>query len=364
MLYATGLAQRLAGTAAVVFVGPSHLPLAEQPRDCRYVPVRTGSSHRETMLRTLSLPALLPAIVREVRAFQPDLVHFPLSHPWNPAVAAALRQYPIVFTVHDPLPHSGAKWQRVTWLTHSAMYRLATRFVVLSRFCHRALPPSVRDRATVVPLPALTHYCSSSPVASGRHRIVYFGRVEPYKGVNTFCDAAALLVAEGSDADFVIAGSGPLPENVNRIPESHRTIMNRYISEQEVSDLLASASLVVLPYTDATQSAVLAAAYAAGVPVVATTVGSLPEFVEHERSGLLVAPGDPVALAKAVARVVQDPALHQRLRLGAVAMARTELSWERAVEGHLEAYAQTLAARREGAAPAAHLAGAITAARF
>jgi glycosyltransferase involved in cell wall biosynthesis len=121
-------------------------------------------------------------------------------------------------------------------------------------------------------------------------------------------------------------------------PPAAIKVVNRLLSEQEVAQLLASATVVVLPYTDATQSGVLAAAYALGTPVVATTVGSFPEFVRDGVSGLLVPPNDPEALAGAIRRVLLDPVLRDRLSRGADKLARTVLSWGEVVGHHFELY--------------------------
>jgi glycosyltransferase involved in cell wall biosynthesis len=63
---------------------------------------------------------------------------------------------------------------------------------------------------------------------------------------------------------------------------------------------------VVLPYVSATQSGVVPVAYSFGKPVVATTVGALPEYVDHGRTGLLVPPRDEKKLAAAVVQLLQD----------------------------------------------------------
>jgi glycosyltransferase involved in cell wall biosynthesis len=76
---------------------------------------------------------------------------------------------------------------------------------------------------------------------------------------------------------------------------------------------------------------------AAGVPMIATSVGGVPEIIEDEVSGLLVPPRDPQALAAAIERLASDPEL--RWRLGSAARAKAqEWSWERCVEAHLGLY--------------------------
>jgi glycosyltransferase involved in cell wall biosynthesis len=87
-------------------------------------------------------------------------------------------------------------------------------------------------------------------------------------------------------------------------------------------------------------------AMAAGLPVVASRVGGLPEQVVHGETGVLVAPGDPEDLAEALARLVADGEL--RRRLGAAGRARAEQSFdlEPFRRAHLELYSRELARRR------------------
>lgn len=83
-------------------------------------------------------------------------------------------------------------------------------------------------------------------------------------------------------------------------------------------------------------------AMAAGVPVVATAVGGVPEMVEHEVTGLLVPPRRPAALAEAIARIASDPRLRVRLGREARERARRDFSWERCRESHLALYRELL----------------------
>ena len=90
-------------------------------------------------------------------------------------------------------------------------------------------------------------------------------------------------------------------------------VHNEFISEACTADYFRRASVVVLPYIEASQSGVIPMAYSAAKPVVATTVGGLPEIVEDGRTGYLVAPRDAAQLADAVSRLLLDAQLRQRM---------------------------------------------------
>ena len=86
-------------------------------------------------------------------------------------------------------------------------------------------------------------------------------------------------------------------------------VHNEYIPDERRSQLFRQASVVVLPYVEASQSGVIPLAYSFMKPVVATTVGGLPEMVEDGRTGYLVPPRDERALADAIVRLLRDKTL-------------------------------------------------------
>src|SRR5512146_668340 len=89
-------------------------------------------------------------------------------------------------------------------------------------------------------------------------------------------------------------------------------VLNDRICDEQRAELFRNASVVVLPYIEASQSGVVPLAYQYGKPVVATHVGGLPEAVENGRTGLVVPPRDERALASAILRLLGDAELRQR----------------------------------------------------
>ena len=87
------------------------------------------------------------------------------------------------------------------------------------------------------------------------------------------------------------------------------------------------ARVAVFPYRSIDQSGALQVAYTFGVPAVATAVGGLPEAVEHGASGLVVPPGDPAALASALATLLADSSLAARYGARARELSETRYSW-------------------------------------
>ena len=178
--------------------------------------------------------------------------------------------------------------------------------------------------------------------------VLFFGRMWPYKGLDVLLRSQPHVSRALPNATFVIAGQG---ESLDRYREHIERagcfrLINRWIGNDERAELFRSATVVVLPYIEATQSAIVPVAYGHARPVVATRVGSLPEVVRDGETGILVPPHDERALAEALVRVLGDRELQQRLSAGARRFAERELSPERVAAETLASYERLLAERR------------------
>jgi glycosyltransferase involved in cell wall biosynthesis len=146
---------------------------------------------------------------------------------------------------------------------------------------------------------------------------LFFGRIESYKGLDVLVRAGLLLKNDRrSMLRIVIAGPGKLPRQTSCLIEANSDVFelhNHYISDQEVARLFQRAAVCVLPYRDASQSAIPSIAAAFGVPVVASSVGAFVEDVPYY-GGLLVPPGEPKALAETMLMAVGCPVKNETCR--------------------------------------------------
>lgn len=175
---------------------------------------------------------------------------------------------------------------------------------------------------------------------------VFFGTLLPNKGVGDLLDAWAIVTRRRPDARLVVAGR---PSRHAREGELRRraeelgiadvvTVDERYVPNEELGSLMRRALVVVLPYHSATQSGALQVAYAYGRPVVATRVGGLPEVVDEGRSGLVVPPRSPSAIAEALLTLLDDPAAAERMGRHAKELSDTRYSWDRIGESIMTVY--------------------------
>ena len=167
--------------------------------------------------------------------------------------------------------------------------------------------------------------------------VLYFGFIKAYKGVVHLIDAAPLLRDRyGDDLRLLIVGdvygdAKPYHDQIAACGAADNIrFVDGYVPDEAVEDYFLAADLVVLPYVSATQSGIVQIAYNYDVPVVSTNVGGLPEVVLDGETGYLVPPGDPVALAAAVARFFDET--HAADFAAAVAVEKAKYAWSRMVD--------------------------------
>lgn len=256
---------------------------------------------------------------------------------WAPlAFFLSLMGKPVVGIVHNPHDHEASPWNRwLAWwvlrrfcgfLTHarSVAWQLQVWFPGKPVKVHPLPPPQVqpvpRDQARrLLGLPL-------APVI-----FLFFGLVRRYKGVEVLLQAARQL-PKGQDWLVVVAGEvweglGRIQEEMAKAALGEKLLFQpRWIPEKEAALWFSAADVVVLPYKKATGSAVAAQALAYGLPLVATAAGGLGEVVEEGKNGLLVAPADVPALARALGQLLQAE-VREKLSAGARASAG-RWSWD------------------------------------
>jgi len=242
----------------------------------------------------------------------------------DPRYATLGLTLPTALILHDPATHSGDSVSALP-LT----MRLVARFAECTSACliiHSSLLlDQIRPLLRRVPIGVVPHGAEMAlaPAAVPRdRRLLIFGRLFAYKGVDTALEALDLLPEKLSDVRLIIAGRGPLAELGRDHPGVE--LRDEYISERDVDDLLDDVRLVLLPYKDATQSGVGLLAVARGVPCVVSAAGGLPELVQDSEPSLVTPPGDAKLLADTiVAHIDHD----ERLRSAIYHHAAKNYSW-------------------------------------
>jgi len=267
---------------------------------------------------------------RLVGQLDPDVCYIELLDPAVDIVALRLlaRRRPVVAMVHDVRPHAAWRLRRVQlWLADTTVRHL-DHVVVFHEVLRDELVREVgvaAEAVSVVPHPrALPASMPPGRAVDGPIRVLFFGALRANKGVDLLLAAAVGL--DPARVAVHVAGAGP-PEVEEQVRAAATadlvTAEVGFVDEERRHELFRLADVVVLPYRDFhAQSGVLGDAMAYGVAVVATDVGALGATVTTAGCGLVVPPGDAVALGAAIERLVDDESLRARCASSALAAAR------------------------------------------
>lgn len=341
--------------------GPGRLPLGPDDRTL-------GGDPGHPLERTLGFhPRLLSRLLRRLDAFAPDVVQANGARTIKyAALARRLRRsagWVLVYrNIGDP-----SRWVRgparrlfYRWLVMPAVDGVAAvsrtvlpelrRLVGGRPAVHvpQGVDPgalaATADRASVRRLLGTP---PDAPVA------VYVGSLTPEKRVDRLIRAVARARESRPDLELWVVGDGPLAEELRREAEAagDGAAVRWPGARERVGDFLAAADVFVLASdTEGVPAAVLEAAWA-GLPVVATRVGGVPEAVLDGETGRLVPPGDDEALAAALSELVARPRERRAMGERGRELVRSGFTLEAAADGFLELYERLRRGRGEGRTP-------------
>jgi phosphatidyl-myo-inositol alpha-mannosyltransferase len=301
-----------------------------------------GVPYRGTVAPIAPWPTAVRAARRSLDAFGPDVVHVhepftPSSSMWATLAARA----PVVATFH-------------AWLDRSRLYevagpllgpvrrRLAATIAVsnaAARFLRSALP---QLEPTVIPNGvAVERFSSARPLAwpPGR-RIAWAHRLDPQKGFTVMVEVFRIVANDRDDVWLSVVGDGRDRGAVESLPGGlrQRVMMLGTLDHAVVPAVLAGADVAVAAATGQESFGYsIVEAMAAGVPVVATEIEGYREVATDGVDALLVPPNDPDALAAAIGRVLDDPALRASL-VEAGSRRAASFDWSTVVERVEEVY--------------------------
>ena len=277
------------------------------------------------------------SMVKYITKEKPDVIHIQECH--NPLIWLILpvlkNRFPIVSTLHDVKPHVSEES-----IYREVIVRLAAKYIdaiiVHGQYLKDLAVTFLRfprERIYVIPHGEFSIYNKFSKKRSYSYEelpntVLFFGRILKYKGLKYLIKAEPIISKNIPNLKIIITGTGKDVFDVN----------NRYIPNEEVPKFFQQSSVVVLPYIDASQSGIIPIAYIFRKPVVATTVGALPEVIDHEKTGILIPPKDEKALANAVIDLLINPKLRKKFGQNAYNKALRRLSWNKIARMHMEVY--------------------------
>jgi len=202
--------------------------------------------------------------------------------------------------------------------------------------------PECAHRIVVLPnATRSTHSKQTSHSSSRRVRILFLGRLGPEKGIPELLEALSEL-SGSSEWDCVLAGDGMVKETraLTDLKFPGRVSVPGWVDSAEVERLLSASDILVLPSHVENLPMSVVEAFAHGLAVVATPVGSIPDILAHEENGLLVPVRDAHALAAALERLIVDRTLREQLGRNAKMTYQRSLTIEAYVERLLGVWRQ------------------------
>ena len=317
------------------------------------VHVAVVNDRRDALMGQLQLPAdqvhrlggtdhmgwrSVRALARLVRSDKIDVVHV---HGPLPAVVVRLtpRRRPIVTTSHTPLQ----ALHPVTRLAWRLTARLDATSIAVSAAVASSMPTSIADRMQVIPHALDVNAVEAARATAlertdGRVRLVTVASHRGAKNYPNLLHAVQLALGKGADISLVAVGDGPDLERHRALASELglAEVVEFRPSTHDVLRVIAGADLLVVASDYEGQPLVVMEALALGVPVVATAVGRVPELVTPA-VGRVVAPGDPEALATAIAELALDP---EQLKMLAHSTTQSVGTWtlDEVAKAHVGVY--------------------------
>ena len=309
-----------------------------------YTPVSIFSGDKQKLsgqisatLALLKLPRIGFDFKKALDQFRPDLALCSFQSIWDLAALPVLKRSPkpFVLFLHDAEPHPGDRYplraKAMEWQVNTS-----DALIVMSDHVAKtahSLYHYPRERIFKIPHGRFDFTDTENHARifpkTRPFRLLFLGRITEYKGLPLLLEAYRTLLASQRAFSLTIAGSGDLGaarKMIEHLPNIE--LVNEWLSDDEIALYLKNADAVVLPYIEASQSGVAAAAFSAGLPVIATPIGGLTEQIAHGVTGLIAKEVSVDALADSLFELATTPALYEALSHGALTHASTTLDWK------------------------------------
>lgn len=282
-----------------------------------------------------------------IRQFRPDIIHFETFSLRAIGMLLFLKAFKnVCITIHDPVPHSGEdSWKISLPRTFFFNMPVKKKFLFYSQFARKQFEDHYKKHKQQKMVLRMSPYGYLKKVVKNeeaeKKHILFFGRLSPYKGIDDLLQAMPEVFKEFPDEKLIIAGKRypgfDIDENAINAYKNNITLMDKHIPNDELATLIQKAKFIVCPYKDATQSGVLMTAFGLNTPVIATSVGSFPEFITDNVNGLMVPPNDPAKLAEGIRFALRND--HYKVLAQNIKHLHVEDMWSRNTEILLHAYA-------------------------
>ena len=284
------------------------------------------------------------AVAAAVKRYQPDLIHaFGME---NGSATIALRQkvpvscfiQGIAERLFPYYGHRGFLQPRVAVRCERSAVKRLRWLVAETEFARDwALGHQPKAHVALIPHPLRQEFLGVKPVRSGK-RIVSVGGLDARKGMDTVIRAFAKI--QDQEATLSIVGSGPALDELKQLASelgvADRIEFPGFFDQEGVMDELSKSSAYVIASRMDTSPNVVTEAHAAGLPVVGTRAGGIPEMIEDGVDGYHVDIEDDAEMARRLEQLISDPALAEKFGEAGREKVRVENAPQRVAEAHVE----------------------------
>lgn len=269
----------------------------------------------------------------------PLIIHFqwcPLPLLDARAVRILRGVAPVVLTVHDPNPYNGTN----LGLMNSGALTLPTHFDAVIVHSEAGKAQLVRNGVIESKIYVMPHgplrVRSAKAVAAphDKFNILFFGKIKPYKGLDILIAALARLSPELKQKVHLMVVGQPAMNIAELRVLAERSGLSvtwelRFIADHEIDFWLSQSDLFVFPYRNVDASGVMMSCLKHGKPIIATRIGVFAEILEEDVHGFLIDPGrPPEAFTDAIARIMTDPTLADRMGAAVGRLVERLPRWE------------------------------------
>lgn len=250
---------------------------------------------------------LLFSIIHKIRKEKFDVIYFESLHVWNlPIMLFSNKKTHTYQVIHEVIPHEGDKQVKMVDLMNKAVCLFCGTVVLRNQvYIDEMLKRYRISKDRIKYLELWRRYpMYTKPVHS--KRVLFFGRINPYKGV----DNLAELVRLCPEIQFDVVGrvDTQMEDVVAELAKaSNVKINNNYVSDEEMKNYFVNVDWIIVPYNSASQSGIIIDAYKYSRPVIAFNVGAICEQVSDGESGYLIEAGNNQKFAEKIREVIEMP---------------------------------------------------------
>lgn len=234
---------------------------------------------------------LLFSIIHRIRKEHFDVIYFESLHTWNLPIMMMAGKAKTYQVIHEVIPHEGDSQVKMVDLMNKAVVKFADTIILRNKTYIQDMIDRYKISANRVKYLELWRRYPAYTVPTYSGRVLFFGRINPYKGADNLLEIVRLC----PEIQFDVVGrvDVQMQDIVNQLAkEKNVKLNNNYVTDKEMQQSFINCDWVIVPYNSASQSGIVIDAYKYSRPVIAFAVGAIPEQIDDGESGYLVEGGN------------------------------------------------------------------------